>query len=154
MDGIKDFRWTSCNSIHSDCVLQCAESETLAVGSKGVALPCKFRNSATAGPVQIWLAILRNLPIICNNCKYFSEVRWWKVFTVIADDSGLTMCRVYRKGIPWVIPLSYFYDAGLPEVYLSIHIKPIARNILSETDAIVGDISTTLLHILRCCHLE
>jgi hypothetical protein len=43
-------------------VLQCAESETLAVGSKGVALPCKFRNSATAVLVQMWLATLRNLP--------------------------------------------------------------------------------------------
>ena len=40
-----------------------------------------------------------------------------------------------RKGIPWVILLSHLHDVGLPEVYLSIHIKPIARSISSESDA-------------------
>lgn len=52
-----------------------------------------------------------------------------------SDDSGLEMDPLTRKGIPWVIPLSHFHDVGLPEVYLSIHIKPIARSISSESDA-------------------
>ena len=51
------------------------------------------------------------------------------------DDSGLAMGPLKRKGIPWVILLSHFHDVGLPEVYLSIHIKPIARSISSESDA-------------------
>ena len=52
-----------------------------------------------------------------------------------SDDSGLAMGPPIRKGIPWVILLSLFHDVGLPEVYLSIHIKPIARSISSESDA-------------------
>ena len=72
--GWKNFQWTFCNSIHSVCVLQCAESETLAVGSKGVALPCKFRNSGTAVSMQMWLATLRNLPIIHTTWTWLSVV--------------------------------------------------------------------------------
>ena len=52
-----------------------------------------------------------------------------------SDDSGLAMGPLTRKGIPWVILLSHLHDVGLPEVYLSIHIKPIARSISSESDA-------------------
>ena len=52
-----------------------------------------------------------------------------------SDDSGLAMGPLPRKGIPWVILLSHLHDVGLPEVYLSIHIKPIARSISSESDA-------------------
>ena len=52
-----------------------------------------------------------------------------------SDDSGLAMDPLTRKGIPWVILLSHFHDVELPEVYLSIHIKPIARSISSESDA-------------------
>ena len=52
-----------------------------------------------------------------------------------SDDSGLAMGLLNRTGIPWVILLPHFHDVGLPEVYLSIHIKPIARSISSESDA-------------------
>ena len=52
-----------------------------------------------------------------------------------SDDSGLAMGPLTRKGIPWVILLTHFHAVGLPEVYLSIHIKPIARSISSESDA-------------------
>ena len=52
-----------------------------------------------------------------------------------SDDSGLAMGPLIIKGIPWVILLSHFHDVRLPEVYLSIHIKPIARSISSESDA-------------------
>ena len=52
-----------------------------------------------------------------------------------SDDSGLALGPLNIKGIPWVVPLSYFHDVGLPEVYLSIHNKPIARSISSESDA-------------------
>ena len=52
-----------------------------------------------------------------------------------SDDSGLAMGLLNRTGIPWVILLSHLHDVGLPEVYLSIHIKPIARSISSESDA-------------------
>ena len=59
-----------------------------------------------------------------------------------SDDSGLAMGPLTRKGIPWVILLSHFHDVGLPEVYLSIHIKPIARSISSESDAEIADAFT------------
>ena len=52
-----------------------------------------------------------------------------------SDDSGLAMDPLNVKGIPWVVPLSHLHNVGLPEVYLSIHIKPIARSISSESDA-------------------
>ena len=62
----------------------------------------------------------------------------------MVDDSGFAMGTVKRKGIPWVVPLSSFHDVGLPEVYLNIHIKPIARSISSESDAdITGAFSSS-----------
>jgi len=46
-----------------------------------------------------------------------------------------------NKGIPWVILLLDFPKQGLPEVYLDIHIKPIARSIASESDTEIVDSS-------------
>ena len=105
--GWKNFRGTFCNSIHSVCVLQCAESETLAVGSKGVALPCKFRNSATAVSLQMWLATLRNLPIIQPIWTCMSAMR------CRTDDSGFAMGLTQLKRYTLGIITYLFHDIGI-----------------------------------------